>query len=83
MAQSGLNLKLKYQRAIAKKLDKLDKCPSRGYYSSSLGGRVEGFSDVCRSLANLNKLYKELSIQEGIELKLVEISVPEEEGLLG
>ena len=55
----SLNLKDRYQKAIAKKLDKLNTCPSKGYYSSALGGKIDGFRDVCRSLANINKLYME------------------------
>ena len=79
----SLNLKRRYQKAIGKKLDQLEKCPDRGYYSNTLGTKVAGFKDVCRSIANTNKLYKELAIQERGELNLVEISdIGDDEKLL-
>lgn len=78
----SLDLKKRYTNAIAKKLDQLDKCPDKGYYSNTLGTKISGFRDVCRSLANVNKLYKELASQEGVELNLVEISVPEDDDKL-
>ena len=79
---TDLKLKARYRKAIASKLDKLEKCPTRGYYSSTLGGRIDGFRDVCKSISNINKLYKELGAQEGVELTLVEVSVPEDDDKL-
>ena len=79
----SLNLKSRYQGAIGKKLDQLNKCPDRGYFSNTLGTKVAGFKDICRSIANVNKLYKELAIQEGVELNLCEIpDIGDDEKLL-
>ena len=78
----SLDLKQRYTKAIGKKLDKLNECPDKGYFSSGLGTRISGFRDVCRSLANINKLYQELAQQEGVTLRLVEISVPEDDDKL-
>ena len=78
----ALDLKGRYQKAVGIKLDKMNKCPDKGYYSSGLGTKISGFREVCRSLANINKLYQELGQQEGIDMKLVEITVPEDDDKL-
>ena len=74
-----MDLQSMYRKALEAKLRKANRAGNKGYFSNVLGTRIDGFRDVCKSIANLNKLYGELAEQEGIELKLTTISVPEEE----